>query len=325
MRSEYMSIKTKDSHDSTKLLQIFNLLIHCEINFLIQAFRSFCNIMSKRIVAVTGANRGLGLALVKRLLKESNYETILLCSRDVNKGKEVAKQLQDIEGASSKLDVAGLDMENQQSISDFCGFVKQKYGQVSAIVNNAGILFKEDTISSTDKFVRTAKPNLFGVVYLNDQILNQDLIQKKGKIVNLSSKLAHSSGIRDAELKEKVKSISSYDDIFDLYDWFLEVSKTDKAKGLFSPNFPYQEYSFLKLLLSKYTMLLSKDPRVTAKELEVYSMCPGWCKTDMGGQMASNTIESGTNVSYYLLNELQGINEKLQGKLVYKAGVGIDM
>ena len=282
--------------------------------------------MSRRIVAVTGANRGLGYALVKRLLKESSiYDTVVLCTRDRSKGVEAYNSLKQFTRSPRHLEIADLDTSSEASIASFTKWVESNTGTLTSIVHNAGIMVKEANVPVAEKVEKTAQTNLFGIINLNERLLSANLIQNKGKILHLSSKLGNASFIRNAELKERIKNVSSLEEVLSLYEWQLQAAKDGTLASNFSPNFPFQEYSFQKLLLSKYTKELLKDQRVIAKQLEVYSLCPGWCKTDMGGDMASDSVESGTNLSYLLLNSQDGINPKLQGKLVIKPNTAMDV
>ena len=67
--------------------------------------------MKQKVVAITGANRGLGLALAKRLACSENIFTkIILCSRDAKKGKEALDALYKEAKPRAELEVASLDM-----------------------------------------------------------------------------------------------------------------------------------------------------------------------------------------------------------------------
>lgn len=282
--------------------------------------------MSRRIVAVTGANRGLGYALVKHLLLESTmYDTVVLCSRDRQKGVEAYGNLRPFFKHPRHLEIADLDTSRPESVQRFSDWLLQQTGPLHAIVHNAGVMVKDPQASLEEKVTRTAQTNLFGVMGLTEELLSRDLLERGGKILNVSSKLGSPSFIRNPDLKERIKNIASFQDIRSLYQWQLDEARSGNLPNNFSPNFPFQEYSFQKLLLTKYTKLLAADSRVVEKGLEVYALCPGWCKTDMGGEMATETIESGTNISFQLLHNRDGLQPKLQGKLVIKPTLAMDI
>lgn len=89
-----------------------------------------------QIALVTGANRGLGLEVSKQLA-ELDY-TVLLGSRNLQKGKEVAKSLVD-----DGLDVypIQLDVADDNSIKQAFQIITRQYGALDVLVNNAAILY----------------------------------------------------------------------------------------------------------------------------------------------------------------------------------------
>lgn len=279
------------------------------------------------VIAITGANRGLGYALAERLLAAgSPYSTILLCSRDLDKGKSAAAQLAaKYQQSTTKLEVLALDTSQDASREQFCSDVKKKFGTISSIVNNAGVMIKDPSLSVLQKTEQTAATNLFGIMNINDRLLDGDLLDNEGVILNISSKLANSAFIRDQTIKDMASRLKTEEDLHQLYNYFLKQVREDPTKKMFSPIFPFAEYGFLKLLLNKYTGLLSRDPRTTWKSVDVFSVCPGWCKTDMGGQMATQTPEQGTDVSYYLLTSDKSKLAEFNGKMVYKLGSAIEI
>ena len=111
-----------------------------------------------RIAAVTGANKGIGLAVVRNLALQypssafnSGPLLIYLCARDRGRGEEAVKTLEgDVQlkkakalvqdGGLTTVEYHGLDISNTKSIADFAGFVAEKYPEgIDMVVNNAGI------------------------------------------------------------------------------------------------------------------------------------------------------------------------------------------
>ena len=111
-----------------------------------------------RIAAVTGANKGIGLAIVRNLALQYPSSTfnngpllIYLTARDRTRGEEAIKALHNdtqlkkakalaADGGLATIEYHGLDISKPQSITDFAAFLKEKHPDgIDIVVNNAGI------------------------------------------------------------------------------------------------------------------------------------------------------------------------------------------
>ena len=92
------------------------------------------------MILVSGGNKGIGLAIVERLLQEFPDTRLLLGSRDQERGDAAVKELvtklgQDV---SPRLEMILLDVGSDESVSGAVRTVKAKYGSLYGLVNNAG-------------------------------------------------------------------------------------------------------------------------------------------------------------------------------------------
>ena len=97
----------------------------------------------KRIL-ITGANKGIGLATVAKLLDSYDETFLLLGSRDSKKGQEALNSLVDCQPEwKDRLDLIQIDVEQDVSVNSAAEEVATKFGRTPsplyAIVNNAGI------------------------------------------------------------------------------------------------------------------------------------------------------------------------------------------
>ncbi len=90
--------------------------------------------LAGQIAVVTGAGRGIGEAVAKRLAGMG--ATVLLIARDAGRLAEVKRQ---IEGAEGKVETFALDLRVEDTISDLAGSIKERHGRCDILVNNAGI------------------------------------------------------------------------------------------------------------------------------------------------------------------------------------------
>lgn len=93
---------------------------------------------STRVAVVTGSNKGIGLAIVRALCSQFSGD-VYLTARDPERGKAAVTQLSEegLKPLFHQLDIA--DLKSIQTLRDF---LKEKYGGLDVLVNNAGIAFK---------------------------------------------------------------------------------------------------------------------------------------------------------------------------------------
>ena len=91
---------------------------------------------SVRVAVVTGANKGIGLAIVRSLCKQFTGD-VYLTARDKGRG-QAAVALLNAEGLSPKFHQ--LDICSLESVDALKKLILEKYGGIDVLVNNAGTL-----------------------------------------------------------------------------------------------------------------------------------------------------------------------------------------
>lgn len=137
------------------------------------------------VAVVTGANRGIGLEVVRQLAGKGMR--VVLGSRDLEKGEMAARLL--------RLDVRTvfprqLDVTDQQSIDRLLRDVTAEFGRLDVLVNNAGILYDtwEQGIAADLSVAHEAlETNLFGAWRMCLAFLPLLRKSNAGRIVNVSS------------------------------------------------------------------------------------------------------------------------------------------
>lgn len=94
---------------------------------------------AKEIVLITGANTGIGYESVKALLQSPTAYHILLGSRTPSKGDAAIAQLkEEVPDTESTVETVQIDVTDDASIQGLFESVKERFGRVDVLVNNAG-------------------------------------------------------------------------------------------------------------------------------------------------------------------------------------------
>ncbi|MCR6515471.1 3-oxoacyl-[acyl-carrier-protein] reductase [Clostridium sp. LY3-2] len=133
---------------------------------------------------VTGASRGIGRAIAKRLAKAGS--NIVLNYRSSE--KEASELKSELEDMNVEVLVYKCDIQNINEVSEMLKAAKEKFGKIDIMVNNAGIT--KDTLllrMKQEDFDSVIDVNLKGVFNCLKEITPIMVRQKGGKIINLSS------------------------------------------------------------------------------------------------------------------------------------------
>jgi len=121
------------------------------------------------IALITGANKGLGLETSRQLASPPHSYHVLMTCRDSTRGKAAASSLQ-AQGLS--VEYISLDVTDDESISAAANTIKEKYGHIDVLVNNAGILIEHrKDRPPREAWKDTFDTNLFGAVALTDAFI----------------------------------------------------------------------------------------------------------------------------------------------------------
>lgn len=136
--------------------------------------------MNKKIWLVTGASKGLGLVLVKTLLK-TGYR-VAATSRNIN-------ELQQAVGVTSEFFLPlTVDLKNEKSVEKGIQDTIARFGAIDVVVNNAGYgLFGSLEELSDEEVRENFDVNVFGVLNVIRQVLPYLRKQGSGHIFNISS------------------------------------------------------------------------------------------------------------------------------------------
>jgi len=265
-----------------------------------------------KLILVTGANKGIGLAIVKRLLAEYADTRLLLGSRDSGRGEEAVKEVLASLGPqyTSRLEMLQLDVTSEQSVAAAVEKVRSRYGgeqPLYGLVNNAGGSL------ATDR--ETIQLNTYAVIRVCEAFL--PLIQQRGgRIVQISSASGPSyvsklsQELQAMMVDGMVTFAEAETRIIKPYLKIKEdktLSEEEQKAALTELGLADGAYGVSKASLNSYTMELARRH----PDILINSCTPGWIATDLSKgyaekqgktpkEIGMKTPEEGAQAALYL-------------------------
>ena len=218
------------------------------------------------VALVTGANQGIGLQIAKDLV--AHDFTVLIGSRDFERGEAAAKEV----GPDAR--ALQLDVTNRASITAAAERVRNEFGRLDVLVQNAAISnTRKLPGQSIEEYAKTTRPsnvsldemravwdtNVFGVLAVYQAMLPLLRETPGARIVNVSS---------------GVGSLTTNSDPAFPY------------RAIFGPVYPASKTALNALTLA---MALELDP----EGIKVNAVSPGFTKTNLNGYAGTETVEEG--------------------------------
>ncbi|CAG2210736.1 CBR1 [Mytilus edulis] len=244
---------------------------------------------------VTGANKGIGYAVVQALCKQFDGD-VLLTGRSEERCKAAVAELQK-QGMSPKYHQ--LDIDDQASINKLRDFVKEQYGGIDVLVNNAGIAFKQ---SATESFGEQARvscgTNFTGTLNVCNTLF--PLLRPHARVSNVSSFVSQMTISKcSKEIQEKFKNPSiTMDQLKGLMQQFIDAAQTGSHQ---KQGFADWSYGMSKVGVTVMSFIqqreLNSDPR---EDIVVNACDPGYVDTDMTSHKGTKTVEQGADTPVYV-------------------------
>jgi NAD(P)-dependent dehydrogenase (short-subunit alcohol dehydrogenase family) len=164
--------------------------------------------MVDKVCLVTGANSGIGKATALGLARLG--ATVVMLCRDSERGEAALHEIEQKTGRSN-LQLMICDLSSQKSIRDFASGFREQHDRLDVLVNNAGVLMPQRSITE-DGLETTFAINHLGYFLLTNLLL--DLLKKSApsRVVNVSS-AAHAYGhlhLSDLQHEQKYGAFRAY-------------------------------------------------------------------------------------------------------------------
>jgi NAD(P)-dependent dehydrogenase (short-subunit alcohol dehydrogenase family) len=224
----------------------------------------------KQVALVTGANQGIGLQIARDLV--SHGFTVLVGSRNFARGEAAAKTIdKTIDGDARALQ---LDVTDQASISAAAKRIRDQFGRLDVLVQNAAISnTSKRPDQSVEAYARTTRPsnvsldemravwdtNVFGVLAVYQAMLPLLREAPAGRIVNVSSGVGSLTRTSDPA-----------------YPY----------RAIFGPVYPAS-----KTALNALTLAMAIELENTP--IKVNAVSPGFTRTNLNNYAGTETVEEG--------------------------------
>lgn len=195
--------------------------------------------------------------------------TMLIGARDKIRGEAAAAALRK---ESIKAEFVAIDVIDGASVAAAAQEIAARHPRLDVLVNNAGVnvdLGKKPSQISMAALRQTLATNLDGVILTTVALL--PLLKKSpdGRIINVSS------------------------------TWGSIAAMSQDAAAA-------PAYHISKAALNMWTVMLAGELR--RETVTVNSICPGWVRTDMGGDAAPRTVQQGAAIITRLATQVARVN-----------------
>lgn len=144
--------------------------------------------MTSQVALVTGAAAGIGASCARRLAKDGAAVGVL----DLD-AERCAAVVADIEGAGGRALALGADISDRRQVEAAAGSLRDAFGPVTILVNNAGIPGFVPFLEMTDDQWETMlRVNLTGAFIVTQVVIPDMIAAGWGRVINISSMAAQS-------------------------------------------------------------------------------------------------------------------------------------
>jgi len=246
------------------------------------------------VCIVTGANKGIGLAVARAMCSLSNPVIVYLTSRDEVRGEQAVQSLKS-EGLEARYHQ--LDITDDGSIKALYDYMEKEHGGIDVLINNAGFAFTHDSeVPFAEQAKVSVETNFGGTRKVCKTLF--PLLNKGGRVVNVSSNCGHLSKINGDEpaagiLRGKLSSKELTDaDLVKMMEEFVTLAAQNEHVAHGWPN---SAYKVSKVGVSALSILQQRvmDIERPGEDIAINHAHPGFVNTDMSSHKGPKSVEEG--------------------------------
>lgn len=170
---------------------------------------------TKKIAVVTGANTGLGFALVKGLCTQFCEDVIVyLTARDETRGTEAVTRLKKM-GLNPQFHL--LDVTSDANSSAFAKYISNEYGGIDILIHNAAARISPDLLprNQVENFINTNNLGTTRIIKTFRSLLNDNskcviIASGFGSLNNLNKTLHHKFDVKNMNLEDVDAVMNEY-------------------------------------------------------------------------------------------------------------------
>ena len=141
---------------------------------------------------MTGSSRGIGAGIARRFAKEGYRVAIHFREREA----QARALFAELEAAGCSVMLVSGDITREQQAKEIVLRVRERFGFIDTLVNNAGIALPTQLVTDTSlaDWQRVMETNITGMFLVTNAALPEMVSQQRGAIVNISSMWGVSGG-----------------------------------------------------------------------------------------------------------------------------------
>ena len=257
----------------------------------------------RRVALVTGASKGIGLEIARKLGAVEGLTLILGCQEEAA-GEAAADELH-AAGCVAEIVVQRIELDALQDSASIPGaraYLEREFGRLDILINNAAICFNDPTLYGTrphtdfqHQAAETVRVNFFGTLRVTQALLPLLRAAPSPRIVTIASSAGRLSILRSSPAR--TAEFTSPELTVPVLEGLLRQFVADVEAGVHEERgWPSSNYGMSKLGLIALTRVLARQEPALA----FITVDPGFCSTDQNDHTGTRPAERGAVTPVWL-------------------------